>query len=225
MQIYKITNKLNNKVYIGKDTTNNSNYFGSGKLITYALKKYGVENFDKVILEECDSNQTLCEREKYWINYYNSTDLEIGYNISKGGDGGDTFTNNPDLEKIKKKISDTMKKKKFTETHRQNLTKNHASTKYKKGKTYEEIYGEEMAKNYKEKLKVSRTKYKTEKERLGDDYERVINILRKKISGDKNPMRKHKYIWYHNVESNITTRIIEGGKIPNGFVKGRKPKM
>jgi len=224
MQIYKITNKINNKIYIGKDTTNNPDYFGSGCLIVKSIEKNGVENFTKEIIEICDSNETLCDREKYWIEFFNSNNLEIGYNISGGGDGGDTFTNNPNIDNIKKKISNTMKGRTFSEEHRNNLSKNHMSTKYKKGKTYEEIYGKERAEEYKNKLKLSRQKYKTEKERLGEKYDQVISILKEKFKGDKNPMKKNKYLWYFNPETNNVKRIIKGTVIPDGFIKGRKLK-
>jgi len=132
MQIYKITNLINNKIYIGKDTTSDQNYFGSGLLIRRAIKKYGIENFKKEILDETDNYEDLSIKEKYWIENFNSTNIEIGYNISKGGDGGDTLSNNPNLDIIKEKISNSS---------------------LVKGKTYEEAFGEEKAKEYKEKLK------------------------------------------------------------------------
>jgi group I intron endonuclease len=222
MQVYKITNIINNKIYIGKDTSNNPNYFGSGILIKKSIKKYGIENFIKEIIEECNDNQTLCEKEKYWIKEYNSTNLTIGYNISKGGDGGDTFSNNPNKLEIKEKIRDSMKTRVFTEKHRSNLSKNHMSTKHKKGKTYEEIYGKERADEYKGKLRLSRQKYKTEKERLGENYDKVILLLSNRIKGDDNPMRKNKYLWYVNPLINHVTRIKEGDLIPEGYVRGRK---
>lgn len=104
MQIYKITNLVNNKIYIGKDTVSDKNYYGSGVLIKRAIEKYGIKNFKKEIIEECVSNDELCLKEKYWIEHFNSTNLKIGYNISRGGDGGDTLSNNPNLEIIKSKI-------------------------------------------------------------------------------------------------------------------------
>jgi len=224
MQIYKITNKINNKIYIGKDTTNNSNYYGSGSLITKSIKKYGIENFTKEILENCNSNEILCEREKYWISFFNSCDLQIGYNITKGGDGGNTLSNHPEIEDIKEKIKNSMKKRIFSQEHKNNLTKNHASTKHRKGKTFEELYGIEFAEEYKNKLKESRQKYKTEKERLGEKYEEVIKKIKLKLQGVNNPMKKNKYFWYFNPKTNKSKRIIKGGQIPDGFIQGRKIK-
>jgi len=86
MIIYKITNLINDKIYIGQDIRNNPNYFGSGKLIKKAVKKYGKENFRKDIIEYCTSIENMNEREVYWIDCFNSTDRKnIGYNILEGG--------------------------------------------------------------------------------------------------------------------------------------------
>ena len=97
MQIYKTTNLINGKIYIGKQIKKNKSYLGSGKLIKRAILKYGKSNFSKEIIDPLSlSIQELNKKEVYWIKFYNSTDLSIGYNISDGGDGGDTFTNHPD---------------------------------------------------------------------------------------------------------------------------------
>ena len=100
MQIYKITNLINGKIYVGKDTTNDKNYFGSGLLIKRSIEKFGIKNFKKEILEECENNEELCKKEKFWINKLDSTNINIGYNISCGGDGGDTITNHPNKKNI-----------------------------------------------------------------------------------------------------------------------------
>lgn len=89
MIIYKTTNRINGKVYIGQDKNNNPSYYGSGKKIQSAIKKYGKENFIKEILEECIDEKHMNEREIYWISYYKSQDRKIGYNISEGGKEGD----------------------------------------------------------------------------------------------------------------------------------------
>lgn len=109
MIIYKTTNTMNGKIYIGQDKYNNPNYLGSGKILQLAFQKYGIENFRKDIIEECESKEILNEREKFWIDYYNSTDRSIGYNISLGGNGGDTISNNSNKEEIGKNHSEWMK--------------------------------------------------------------------------------------------------------------------
>lgn len=88
--IYKIKNLINNKIYIGKSKHNNPSYLGSGLKITEAVKKYGKDNFIKEIIEECDSD-IVNEREIFWIMHYKSTNDAIGYNISKGGEGGNHY--------------------------------------------------------------------------------------------------------------------------------------
>lgn len=110
MIIYKTTNLINGKIYIGQDRNNNSNYIGSGKILYLAIQKYGLENFNKEILEECNSLELLNEREKYWIDFYKSTNRSVEYNITKGGTGGDTLSNNPNKKQIGEKISNSNKK-------------------------------------------------------------------------------------------------------------------
>jgi len=103
MIIYKTTNLINGKTYIGKSTKDDPKYFGSGLLLRKAIHKYGIENFKKEIICVCSSIEEMNEKEKFWINEYSG---ENSYNIATGGEGGDTLTNNPNLDKIKQKISD-----------------------------------------------------------------------------------------------------------------------
>jgi group I intron endonuclease len=93
MIIYRTTNLINQKFYVGKDTHNDPNYYGSGKRLKLSIKKYGIENFKKETLEVCNTLELLNEREKFWIKELNA--ISKGYNISLGGDGGDTISNNP----------------------------------------------------------------------------------------------------------------------------------
>lgn len=100
MVIYITENLINGKKYIGKDTQNKKSYLGSGKLLKRAIKKYGIENFKKTIIEICDNNKQLSEREKYWISFFNAINDENYYNLAIGGDGGDTFSNLSETDKI-----------------------------------------------------------------------------------------------------------------------------
>ena len=89
MYIYKITNNLNNKIYIGLKTLTvkeSKSYYGSGTAIKNAIDKYGKHNFTKTILEHNVADWDLLkEREQYWIEYYDS--YNNGYNMTLGGDG------------------------------------------------------------------------------------------------------------------------------------------
>ena len=98
MIIYKTTNLINGKIYIGKDKYNNDNYLGSGKILKQAIAKYGRHNFVKEVIEECEDKKTWLKREVYWIGYFNS--IKEGYNIALGGNGGDTISNNPQKKEI-----------------------------------------------------------------------------------------------------------------------------
>lgn len=110
--IYKITNKINNKCYIGQTIQpveqrwkKHLENIGTNQAyaIHRAIEKYGIENFSFEIVEECDY-KILNQREIYWINYFNS--YEDGYNLTRGGQGNrkydydliiQTYLNNPQL--------------------------------------------------------------------------------------------------------------------------------
>lgn len=92
--IYKITNQINNKVYIGQTSLNpkirwNQHITDSKKekndhrALYSAFNKYGVENFSFEVIEETEKPN---EREQYWINFYNSCS-DKGYNLTLGGEG------------------------------------------------------------------------------------------------------------------------------------------
>ena len=128
--IYKITNTFNNKLYIGQHYGYlDDSYIGSGKILRYAINKYGIDNFKREILELCESKQKANEREKYYIQYYNATGKN-GYNITSGGTGGDTLTNNPNLTAIKQKMKDNHSTfwngRKHTQKTRQKIKEHHA---------------------------------------------------------------------------------------------------
>lgn len=90
--IYKTTNLINGKIYVGQDFYNNSDYLGSGVYLNRAIKKYGKENFTKEILQECSNKDELNDRERFWIKELKSNNRELGYNLTEGGTGGDTYS-------------------------------------------------------------------------------------------------------------------------------------
>lgn len=89
MYIYKITNSINGRWYIGKTNGRDPNYMGSGKLLKQAYAKYGLENFVKEVLESCSSSDELNLREQHWIATTNAINDPMSYNLADGGSGGD----------------------------------------------------------------------------------------------------------------------------------------
>lgn len=86
--IYKTTNLINGKIYIGQHKAkkfDGKNYLGSGQIFMRALEKYGKDNFVVELLCICNTKEELNEKEIYYINLYNSKDEAVGYNILPGG--------------------------------------------------------------------------------------------------------------------------------------------
>lgn len=91
--IYKITNDINQKIYIGKTEFSVEKRFKEHckdylkprfekRPLYAAMKKYGIEHFHIETIEETNAPE---EREQYWIEHYGS--YKNGYNATKGGDG------------------------------------------------------------------------------------------------------------------------------------------
>lgn len=84
--IYKITNLINKKIYIGQHVTCNINddYMGSGIYLKHAIEKHGIENFKKEILFECNNQEELDKKEAELVNeeFIKRKDT---YNLNLGG--------------------------------------------------------------------------------------------------------------------------------------------
>lgn len=111
--VYKITNLLNNRYYIGIHKTDNfsDNYMGSGKLIKLAIEKYGQENFIKEKLFEYETIEEALLKERELID---TTDPKT-YNLHFGGKGGWDYVNTLNLENCMKNpvVVEKMKKSRY----------------------------------------------------------------------------------------------------------------
>lgn len=97
--VYKITNLINNKIYIGCSIniygrwTDHKRFYSLESIPSYnypiyrAFRKYGIKNFKFEIIEEVSPSQ-IFEKEKYWIKYYDAKNPEKGYNCTDGGETG-----------------------------------------------------------------------------------------------------------------------------------------
>lgn len=94
--IYKITNTINNKVYIGKTCRNlqdrwreHKNRVNNKKYNSYlynAMRKYGIKNFIIEEIEKCNED-IINDREQFYISFFKSNNKKYGYNLTNGGDG------------------------------------------------------------------------------------------------------------------------------------------
>lgn len=124
--IYLILNKANGKTYVGKHESSKEwfedKYPGSGILLKLAQKKYGIENFEKFLIQYCYDKESLNAAEKFWIAEYRSRG-KAEYNLADGGDGGNLFKGKHHSEETKKKISQTQKGKHHSEEARKKMSK------------------------------------------------------------------------------------------------------
>lgn len=97
--VYKITNNVNGKIYIGSHKTRDidDSYMGSGKLLKYAFKKYGIENFTKEIMYVFDNPDEMYKKEAELVD----TDFikeSTNYNLKIGGFGGFDYVNSTEFD-------------------------------------------------------------------------------------------------------------------------------
>lgn len=128
MIIYKITNLINNKVYIGQTIQKFKNRIiehkkrmknGTNTPLYNSLRKYGIENFKFEIIEEVLSKEELNQKEIYYIEKFNSL-FPNGYNLTSGGAGTfnyqHTEIDKQKMSKLKKGLFNGKKKSFLWET-------------------------------------------------------------------------------------------------------------
>lgn len=155
MYIYKITNKLNNKIYVGQTIRDpqvrfleHMNDSVSQDYFHQAIRKYGPDNFKLEIIDKAQSIEELNQKETFWINELSSYACcgSNGYNTTYGGqDNPMTHQNVKEKhnkimrsDEVRKKISETMKQKVvkgelFNEEHRKHLSESMKGNQHYKG--------------------------------------------------------------------------------------------
>lgn len=123
--IYRITNLINGKTYIGQHKYKklNDNYMGSGVLLHRAYKKYGIKNFKKeIICKNIQYKETIDDMERFYIKKEREQNPNGCYNITEGGEGckGHHFHHSVEA---KKKISKAGKGRLMSEESKRRMSK------------------------------------------------------------------------------------------------------
>jgi group I intron endonuclease len=147
--VYKTTNLITGKSYIGSHCTDNidDNYIGSGRLFLKSVRKNGKENFIREILEICIDASLARLREEFYISEFGTLEPS-GYNLSPVGGIG------------------------FNGSFHSGATKEKMS-KWQKGKTYEELYGPEKAAEMREKQSLAKLGKNTPRKNKGHKQELI----------------------------------------------------
>jgi group I intron endonuclease len=201
--IYKTTNKINGKIYIGKHQTLDldDDYMGSGKLLAKAISNYGIENFTKEILYVFDNETEMNAKEAEMVNEEFVGDANT-YNLCHGGHGGFSYINGNGLRGCHNnetwdKISDTLKGRSPSENTLKGLRLAHAEGRMHKLPSFE-------GKSHTDKTK----------KKIGN-----ANSLHQ--SGEKNSQFGSMWITNGIENKKIHKNAVQ---IPEGWYKGRKLK-
>lgn len=199
--IYKTTNNINGKYYIGKHKTLDldDTYIGSGTILKHAINKYGIDNFTKEYLFIFDNEEDMNNKEHELVSEEFIKE-DTNYNLAPGGRGGfspeaqilGSIAGNKKLAELQKdkdyrlKVSVAVSKgiKKYLETNDNGF----------KGKSHTEEF----------------------KERIGK-----INSIKQKGSNNSN----YGNMWIYSLEEKMCKCISKEEVIPEGWYKGRKMKF
>ncbi len=149
--IYKISNTINDKIYIGQTWQSLSTRFGQHKSpnskdcskLHRAFNKYGRENFSIELIVSIEDQLTADAYEKFWINVYNS--VTFGYNIKEGGSKGKHSI------ETRIKMSKIATGKKHTEESKTKMSKSKTGNRSHFGKKHSEESKQKMAAHFKNK--------------------------------------------------------------------------
>lgn len=233
MIIYEATNEINGKKYVGKTTksleerikTHKYRYKKTDTVFYRAIRKYGFDNFKWKIILQCNDLKELNKKEKLLI----SENLG-GYNVAKGGDGGDTISNHPNLEIIKENVSKFHKGKTLSEEHKEKISNAHKGmekpwakktakmmSKLNKGKE-SSLRGTTLSEEHKQKISKGN---KGKKKVFTEEHKRNIG---KANEGKKSSLKGKTYEEIHGVEKALEMKLKQSKKRKNRVVSEETKK-
>ena len=205
--VYQITNLLNNKVYVGKHKSTKhpfeNQYYGSGKQITAAIKKYGVENFKKEVLQYCSSMEEMANKEAETVTEDFVKRLDT-YNMHKGGPGGWDHYNGSKEHSANSSKGGKKSAKRLNEFIAEQKSSNTA--------WWQNWYSKVCETN---KELTLRALTPEARERRKDTFKQIGHS-----QGEKNSQFGR--IWISNILTKEVKRITINDTIPEGWVRGKK---
>jgi len=205
--VYQITNLLNGKIYIGKHKSakhpSENKYYGSGKQISDAIKKYGIENFQKEVLYYCFSLEEMADKEAEVVTE-DFVKRPNTYNMHKGGPGGWDHYNGSKEHSANSRIGGKKSAKRLNEFI--------AEQKANNTEWWQNWYNKVCKTNKELTLK---TLTPAAREKRKDTFKQI-----KHSQGEKNSQFGR--IWISNVLTKEVKRISINDTIPEGWVRGKK---
>lgn len=223
--IYLTENLINGKKYIGQHCSEcfDSKYFGSGKILRQAIKKYGKENFKINLLCECNSQDELDEKERFYINQYGAAGSDDFYNVALGGKMCQLLYQTSDT---KKKISEANRGKVRTpEMNKVNSDRRKGFKWMNNGESQTTVFKEDINEYVLLGWKFGMLSGRKSSP-ASDIRKRNISDALKGKKKSRSAIEKHrqsllnkKRHWYTNGVDCLC--ISEGDPIPNGYYRGR----
>lgn len=207
--IYKIINKINNKIYIGQ-STNIYKRFNSHKCeikkginhpLYNSVRKYNIDNFEFIILEEVTNVLLLDQKEQYWMDHYKSYDKNFGYNLYSVA--GKSCVGYKHTIKTKKRMSKARKGRKLSPETRKNMSISRKGRKVSnktrlkiskahKGKKFSEEHLLHLSEARKRRITSDETKLKLSTSHLGKKHSEKTKAKMSLASKNKPKSEEHK---------------------------------
>ena len=208
--IYKITNRVNGKIYVGMHQTKdlNDGYMGSGIAIGKAIKKYGLDNFKKEILCECSSFEEMNKKEAEIVNS-EFVAREDTYNLSTGGTYG--------WENVNKVMRKDPERERLRKLHAAEAVKRWASNLTEEDHRRLKLKARKAVENHPDSFNFAgsrnpmfgKTHSTSIRKRLSDTHVGIQN----------SQFGKH---WWMNPETGESKSFRESEVVPEGWVRGRR---
>lgn len=230
--IYLIVNKINGKTYVGQRKSSkewyDDSYMGSGKLLGLAKKKYGIENFEKFLIQYCYSKEETDKAEKFWIAEYRSRG-KAEYNIADGGSGiaikgrkawnkgkPSPMRGKNRSEETKRKISESKKGKHLTEEHKRKLSESlKGRTAWNKGKHLPEEQKKklsEVARNMTEEHKRKLSESHKGKSLSEEQKRKISESMKSRCFSEESKKRMSEAQKGHKVSEETKRKLSEANK-------------